>query len=595
MILKSLKYLIMVSAVSAYYGETHLTAQISPGPLARAHADLEGITNCTRCHELGQKISSKKCLECHTLIRDRINQNKGYHASKSVRSKNCIECHKDHLGRDFQMIEWENDKENFNHSQTGYVLEGKHKNIPCESCHKVSRIRDQAVKQRQSDGLRLEKTFLGLSTACINCHFDEHRGQIKRDCYDCHDYNDWKKSANEKFDHSNTQYPLLGRHSLVACIQCHPLIQDKRKKEDGTDDAGYYKYKIANFGQCISCHKDPHAGKFGSTCQKCHTAGGWKNLTISGFDHSKTAFPLNGRHQSVDCNQCHQPDRKKPAIYSNMKYQQCTDCHRDVHGGQLSHRDDKGKCEACHTVAGFVPSTFTVQRHNTETGYPLLGAHDTVACRSCHTRTNKETFMARTGIKIQADTATLMLRFRAPTCYSCHRDIHQGQFRDKIEKHDCAACHTTNRWTESRFDHNRDSRFPLTGKHASLRCDQCHKWIDKNTDQQRILYRPLSVFCESCHKDVHEGQLADYPAASEQHPMTDCGKCHNTTAFKPAIFDHAVHSRFALTGAHARTDCNKCHIQTKIKSDTLIPLYKPIDVNCASCHPDAHNGVFEKK
>ena len=34
-----------------------LHAQLSPGPLTNAHASLEGITNCTQCHTLGEKIS----------------------------------------------------------------------------------------------------------------------------------------------------------------------------------------------------------------------------------------------------------------------------------------------------------------------------------------------------------------------------------------------------------------------------------------------------------------------------------------------------------------------------------------------------------
>ncbi|MFY9562307.1 MAG: hypothetical protein WAQ52_18910 [Terriglobales bacterium] len=32
---------------------TAAAAQISPGPLAPAHQDLEGATRCTTCHKLG--------------------------------------------------------------------------------------------------------------------------------------------------------------------------------------------------------------------------------------------------------------------------------------------------------------------------------------------------------------------------------------------------------------------------------------------------------------------------------------------------------------------------------------------------------------
>ena len=44
------------------------SAQISPGKLSRYHESLEGISNCTRCHVLGEEVSNAKCLECHTPI-----------------------------------------------------------------------------------------------------------------------------------------------------------------------------------------------------------------------------------------------------------------------------------------------------------------------------------------------------------------------------------------------------------------------------------------------------------------------------------------------------------------------------------------------
>ena len=83
-----------------------LTAQLSPGDLSRSHAHLEGISNCTKCHELGNKITDEKCLSCHTEISDRIRLNKGYHSSDEVKGKQCIACHSEHNGKDFQLILW---------------------------------------------------------------------------------------------------------------------------------------------------------------------------------------------------------------------------------------------------------------------------------------------------------------------------------------------------------------------------------------------------------------------------------------------------------------------------------------------------------
>ena len=43
----------------------------------------------------------------------------------------------------------------------------------------------------------------------------------------------------------------------------------------------------------------------------------------------------------------------------------CRDCHADDHAGQLAARPDKGECAACHTVAGWEPSTYADTAHAT--------------------------------------------------------------------------------------------------------------------------------------------------------------------------------------------------------------------------------------
>ena len=41
------------------------SAQISPGPLSRAHAKLEGSTHCLDCHDPQKGVDAGKCLACH--------------------------------------------------------------------------------------------------------------------------------------------------------------------------------------------------------------------------------------------------------------------------------------------------------------------------------------------------------------------------------------------------------------------------------------------------------------------------------------------------------------------------------------------------
>src|SRR5579872_1817544 len=98
--------------------------QISPGPLSRAHQSLEGATQCASCHKFGGE-AILKCLDCHSEIAERLSSRKGLHATygmKAGSSQDSARCHSEHNGLDFQLVKW--DTKNFDHKQTGYVLQG---------------------------------------------------------------------------------------------------------------------------------------------------------------------------------------------------------------------------------------------------------------------------------------------------------------------------------------------------------------------------------------------------------------------------------------------------------------------------------------
>ena len=54
---------------------------------------------------------------------------------------------------------------------------------------------------------------------------------------------------------------------------------------------------------CGDCHKDPHQGRFGETCTKCHTEVDWKTVVAGSTEsrafHDKTRYPLRGAHVQV--------------------------------------------------------------------------------------------------------------------------------------------------------------------------------------------------------------------------------------------------------------------------------------------------------
>ena len=113
-------------------------AQISPGPLSKAHESLNGTTQCNTCHQFGTSTPTFKCLECHKEIADRLNAKKGYHAllgMKNPNGRDCVRCHLEHNGSDFSLVHWEPSLKQFDHRQTGYSLVEKHAAVACEKCH----------------------------------------------------------------------------------------------------------------------------------------------------------------------------------------------------------------------------------------------------------------------------------------------------------------------------------------------------------------------------------------------------------------------------------------------------------------------------
>ncbi len=374
-------------------------AQLSPGALHQSHVQLEGIKNCTLCHGVGQRISADNCLKCHEALRERINEKQGLHANPEF--INCEKCHIEHQGRDFELIWWDKGQEYFDHSKTGFFLQGKHAELECRECHQIKFIKNKSILHSQS--VNLERTFLGLQKECINCHHDEHRGELGNKCLNCHQFASWKPAA--LFDHTTTAFPLTGKHVQIACINCHPVKIDLRYP----DDADYLKFRLDSFGDCSSCHHDVHQNKFGKECRTCHNTSGWKNYDRTTFDHGKTRYPLLGRHRLVSCEKCHLPDRPRTAI----RFQNCQDCHTDYHQGQFQHRPDRGTCESCHDVNGFSPAKFTVEEHQTK--FILDGNHLAIPCTACHQRIN-----------IGFSTKTIQFQFPSTACITCHKDPHSG-------------------------------------------------------------------------------------------------------------------------------------------------------------------------
>ena len=278
---------------------SRIQALLSPGPLCKAHAEVDNAAGCNKCHMGLQGLSDKLCLECHKPIADRMKTKSGYHGKLK---EPCNSCHAEHKGRKHDIVNL--DEKQFNHDEALFRLAGKHRELECKECHTVK------GKERKFQ----KRFFIGVPRDCEGCHKDPHENQFIKDkkCETCHGMEGWNgKFLN--FDHDrDSQYPLSGAHRKVECAKCH--------------GEGDYRHGRTS---CLECHKDPHNGQFDTdkSCEICHVTESWKGRFLL-FDHNEDSrFKLTGAHTAVDCNKCH-----NEGSWRNGKVA-CKDCHEDVHRG----------------------------------------------------------------------------------------------------------------------------------------------------------------------------------------------------------------------------------------------------------------------
>ncbi len=508
-------------------------AQISPGELSAAHAHLEGMSNCTKCHSLGAKIANEKCLACHTEIKAHVDQKTGYHASPEVRGKSCITCHSDHHGRNFQLVRFA--KEKFDHGITGFKLSGEHAKKQCAECHKPAFISNPAIKKKKF-------TYLGLNPECLKCHEDYHQKTLAQKCSNCHDFDAFKPAT--LFKHETTKFQLTGKHATVPCLSCHKVSLLNGKK--------FQEFAGIKFQSCSNCHADPHHNQFGPNCSSCHTGESFHAVKgIANFDHSKTKFLLEDKHKTLACVQCHKANLTDP-----VKHDKCTDCHKDYHDGQFMKDGVVENCNACHSTKGFKETSYTIEKHNSGK-FPLLGSHLATPCITCHKKQEKWKFR-EIGIR----------------CIDCHENIHKQFINEKYyPDYSCQSCHNNETWKSVSFDHSKTA-FILTGPHEKQTCRTCH--FRKDASGQEIQkFTDMAANCTSCHTDIHAKQF-------EVTGVTNCLRCHASNTWKIVTFDHNK-TAFKLDGKHEKVACIKCH-KPVIKDQKTFVLYKTNKLRCENCH-----------
>ncbi len=463
---------------------------------------------CDKCHAPAKKYrqAATDCLSCHK----KDDTHKGGILDKAGAIAKCSDCHNESGWKDTH----------FEHGkQTRFALEDKHARLKCDDCHAKARYRD-------------------TPRTCIGCHQkdDEHKGQYGTKCESCHNTKTWKDST---FNHdADTRYSLRGKHRKVQCNDCHT--------------GHLYKVKLAQ--DCFSCHKkdDKHKDTLGRDCESCHSESGWRDPPR--FDHDKTSFPLLGKHLKAECKACHKSQLFKEAPKDCFSCHQkddkhqgtlgkaCADCHSERDWKTTSGRFDhsatrfplrnahaaaKVKCSDCHTkgLSGFRQTEMTCYAchkkddkhegsqgkqcetcHNDaswkvtlfdhgKTRFPLTGRHNGVTCQDCH--------------------ASKRFKDTPRECVACHLkdDKHKASLGTA-----CETCHNTRHWKSWDFNHDKRTKYPLTGGHTKVACAACHT----QPAPKGKAIADIGQRCADCHAkdDAHDGQFG-----------RRCEQCHRTAGW----------------------------------------------------------------
>ncbi len=192
-------------------------------------------------------------------------------------------------------------------------------------------------------------------------------------------------------------------------------------------------------------------------------------------------------------------------------------------------------------------------------------------------------------------------------CLDCHKEIAWLQsngrgLHGRPGIGECAGCHAEHGGSDasliwfaegevSQFDHAR-AGWPLSGRHATVQCGECHQDRFRTSDAARLSRRedPANSYiglereCVACHRDAHRGTLG-----------TDCSECHLPTAWRATPgFDHAQ-TGYKLTGGHSGVECRKCHPSSVGRGAEQREGARAVSrtlphAECSPCHRDVHQG-----
>ncbi|MGZ5497295.1 MAG: cytochrome c3 family protein [Candidatus Aminicenantales bacterium] len=116
------------------------------------------------------------------------------------------------------------------------------------------------------------------------------------------------------------------------------------------------------------------------------------------------------------------------------------------------------------------------------------------------------------------------------------------------------------------------TNFPLTGKHRTLACRECHI---------NLVFEGTPTDCEVCHWQRRQDDRYSLRLG------TRCADCHTPQSWKkvdPALWSHETNVGYKLEGVHRTLDCEACHGSAGFTARSP---------DCLSCHESDYRGTRE--
>jgi hypothetical protein len=178
-----------------------------------------------------------------------------------------------------------------------------------------------------------------------------HEGDFGTRCEGCHDAESWHAPFFGVDAHRRTNFPLVGRHAILPCTECHTNMLNNRFSRQTVD--------------CVSCHQMDYNRTaatpvnhftlgFSTKCRDCHNGFRFQGAHFA--EHNDCFLITSGPHSGIECLNCHsslQGAKANGTCSTNTAT--CSTCHAHlcarmatVHTNVAGYQCKDQKCYQCH-------------------------------------------------------------------------------------------------------------------------------------------------------------------------------------------------------------------------------------------------------